>query len=261
MRMAIEKAHRFGIGFVCARGSNHYGISGYYTRMAMERGMIGLSCSNASPLMVPPNGAARGVGSNPLSFAMAATGGDQFILDMASTTAGLCKIKLAEAQGKKIPEGWAINERGKSLTDPREALKSRMLLPLADYKGFGIALMVELFCGILSDSDVGPQIRDWTSHDRVANLGQAFIAIYPDVFAPGSRNRLAHLLSHLRDLPHKGDKPVIVPGDMQKMNMDKVDKEGGIHYIKEIMEKSFRIAQEVGIEPMVFTKKKLVFLS
>lgn len=176
-------------------------------------------------------------------------------------TATTNKIHLLSKKGESLPKGWVINDRGEDVTDPEEALASGMLMPLGGYKGFGLTIMIELFCGILSGSNVGPEIRRWSENNKIANLGQAFIAIYPDVFAPGARTRLAHLLMHLRDLPNVGDQTVLVPGDIERMNVEKVDNEGGIHYHQKVMEDYFKLAQKIEVEPIKFYRKKIVTIS
>lgn len=263
MNLAIEKAKKFGIGMVVARGSNHYGISGYYSLMAMEQGMIGFNCTNTSPLMVPTRSKKSALGTNPLSFGMSASCDDEFVLDMANTTVALGKIELAKRKDEKIPKGWAIDKAGKVTTDPDEALEVSGLMPLggeektSGYKGYGLATMVEILCGVLSGSEFGPNIRKWKGNDhRVANLGQCFMAINPEVFAPGAKDRLTQLLKQLRELPKAGDKPILVAGDPERISMNRVDSEGGIAYHPNQIQNSADFAKQMGVEPMKLIKKK-----
>ncbi|OXU18489.1 hypothetical protein TSAR_011386 [Trichomalopsis sarcophagae] len=261
MELAIDKARKFGIGLVTARGSNHYGISGYYSLMAIEQDMIGFSCTNTSPLMAPTRSSQSALGTNPLSLGMGASDGDQFVLDMATTAVALGKIELAHRKEQPIPSGWAMDTDGKVTTDSEKALKASTLMPLggeeknSGYKGYGLATMVEVLCGILSGGNYGPNIRNWKNADREANLGQCFMAINPEVFAPGSKDRLAHLLQQLRELPTVGDKPVLVAGDPERAAMAKVDKEGGIQYHENQIKNSKEFAKELGVEPMKLVKK------
>ena len=261
MELAIEKARKFGIGMVAAKGSNHYGICGYYTLMAIEQDMIGFSCTNTSPLMAPTRSSRSALGTNPLSLGMGASDGDQFVLDMATTAVALGKIELAHRKGEPIPEGWAMDKSGKVTTDADQALQSSTLMPLggeeknSGYKGFGLATMVEVFCGILAGSQYGPNVRNWKGAHDIANLGQCFMAINPEVFAPGSKDRLGHLLQQLRELPTIGDKSVMVAGDPERTAMAKVDQEGGIHYNENQIKKSEDFAKEMGVEPMRLKKK------
>lgn len=261
MELAIEKAKNFGIGMVAARGSNHYGICGYYTMMAMEQGMIGFTCTNTSPLMAPTRSKKAGLGTNPLSVGMAADGGDEFVLDMATTAVALGKIELAIRKGEDIPEGWALGSDGKVTRNAEEANEASLLMPLggeehhSGYKGYGLGLMVEVLCGILTGSQFGPNIRPWKTGNRVADLGQCFIAINPEAFASGAKERLAILLKQLRSLPASGEKPVLVAGDPERQHMKKVDMEGGITYHPNQLEASEEFAKHMGVRPMKLVPK------
>lgn len=262
MELAMEKARKFGIGMVSARGSNHYGICGYYTRMAIDEGLIGFTCTNTSPLMAPTRSNAVGLGTNPLSLGMGASGDDRFVLDMATTAVALGKIELAIRKKDAIPEGWALGTDGKPTTNSENAYEASVLMPLggeernSGYKGYGLALMVEVLCGILSGGEFGPNVRQWKSKEKVANLGQCFMAINPEAFGPCSKERLAKLLSQLRNLPTDGGKPVLVPGDPERAAMEMVDKAGGITYHPNQLQASKEFAVKMGVEPMKLVPKK-----
>lgn len=261
VELAIEKAKKFGIGIVSARGSNHYGICGYYTKMAMDQGMIGFTCTNTSPLMAPTRSAKAGLGTNPLSLGMTACDGDEFLLDMATTAVALGKIELAIQQNDNIPEGWALGSDGKVTRNAEEAYKAALLMPLggkesnSGYKGYGLGLMVEILCGILSGSQFGPNIRNWKTGDKVANLGHCFMVINPEAFAPGSKERLSTLLAQLRDLPTADDNPVLIAGDPERQHMQKVDREGGITYHPNQLKISEDFAKHMGVQPMKLVPK------
>ena len=261
MELAIEKARQFGIGMVTARGSNHYGICGYYTLMAMEKDMIGFSCTNTSPLMAPTRSKNSALGTNPLSLGMSASCGDQFVLDMATTAVALGKIELAVRKEEPIPEGWAMDAEGKITTDAKAAVAAAALMPLggqeknSGYKGYGLATMVEVLCGILSGSNYGPNIRKWKESSSAANLGQCFMAINPEVFCPGSKDRLAQLLKQLRQLPTVGDKCVLVAGDPEREAMARVDRDGGIQYHENQIKSCASLAKEMEVEPIKLVKK------
>ncbi|XP_076183040.1 putative oxidoreductase YjmC [Ptiloglossa arizonensis] len=261
MELAIEKAKKFGIGMVSARGSNHYGICGYYTMMAIEQDMIGFSCTNTSPLVAPTRSKAKGLGTNPLSLGMGGLDGDQFVLDMATSAVALGKIELAVTKKEPIPEGWALGSDGKITTNPEDAYKASLLMPLggeernSGYKGYGLATMVEILCGILAGSKFGPNVRQWKDNNAIADLGQCFIAIDPRAFGTGSKERLSTLLKQLRELPIAGDKSVLVAGDPERTNMARVDKEGGIAYHPNQLKVSEELAKRLGVEPMKLLPK------
>jgi len=257
MRLAIEKARKYGISMVVTRGSNHYGICGYYTKMAMDQGLIGFNCSNTAPLMVPTRGTEAALGTNPLSLGMA-TNGDEFLLDMATTTVALGRIEMACQLKEDIPDGWALGLDRTTTCDAIEAYEACLLLPLggteitSSYKGYGLALMVEVLCGILAGSDFGPNIRPWKVDEGVANLGHCFICIDPEVFMPGSKERLSTLLAQLRLMPslEGPEKPILIPGDPEREHMAKVDRDGGISYHPTQIKISEEFAKQMGVQPM-----------
>ena len=256
MDLAICKAFDYGIGIVAVKCSNHYGMAGYYALMAIEQNMIGFTCSNTSPLMSVPRSCKAALGTNPLSLGMGATCDDQFVLDMATTATAVGNIELAVRKNEAIPNCWALGPDCQPTTDSKLALKTLRLLPLGGteetggYKGYGLALMVEVLCGILSGCDYGPNIKAWDDNEKPANLSQCFIAINPEVISLGSQDRLADLLERLRDLPIDGDKFVQVAGDAGRMSMAKVDKEGGIEYSESMVKDTEEIAQKLGVKPM-----------
>ncbi|KAK2708513.1 hypothetical protein QYM36_014199, partial [Artemia franciscana] len=160
----------------------------------------------------------------------------------------LTRIEIQNRKNEPLPEGWAIDKSGKVTTDGRVAMQEGCLLPLggteinSGYKGYGLAFMVELFCGILSGSDYGPKIRRWLEADRPANLGQCFIAVDPNCFAPGFSDRLQDMMDFCRNMePTESSKPVLVAGDPEKMHMDKVNRQGGITYLQNQIDASTQL--------------------
>jgi LDH2 family malate/lactate/ureidoglycolate dehydrogenase len=166
MKLAIEKAKDTGLGFVTARNSNHYGIAGYYSMMALEHGQIGISMTNAAPLVVPTFGADALLGTNPISIAIPADG-DPFVLDMATSVVPRGKLEVYNRASKAMPEGWAVDTTGRATTDAAVVLDSFKkrepggILPLggegelySGHKGYGMGLAVELFCTVLSGAAV-----------------------------------------------------------------------------------------------------------
>ncbi|XP_015114246.1 uncharacterized protein LOC107039241 [Diachasma alloeum] len=259
MELAIQKAKTFGIGMVSARGSNHYGICGYYSLMAAEKGLIGFSCTNTSPCLVPTRASSAALGTNPFSLAMRTQdGADEFALDMATTAVALGKIEVAINKKDEIPKGWALGADGKPTKNPQEAYDVGNLQPLggaeetSGYKGYGLATMVEVLCGVLSGSRFGQNIRHWQRPEGIADLGQCFMAINPQVFAPGAGDRLGQLLGQLRGLPAADDAAgsVLVAGDPERTAMRNVDEEGGIRYHPNQIKICHKMALRLGVKPM-----------
>jgi LDH2 family malate/lactate/ureidoglycolate dehydrogenase len=156
MEMAIRKARESGIGMVGVRNSRHYGMSAYYSMRALPHDMIGIAMTNASRQVVPTFGREAKFGTNPMCFAVPAGKERPFVLDMATTTAAAGKLELAARQGSAIPLGWALDESARVTDDPRTAQQARRLLPLGgtrvggSHKGYGLAILVEILCGVLT---------------------------------------------------------------------------------------------------------------
>src|SRR3972149_4958490 len=127
MEMAIEKARSSGVAMVGVRNSRHYGMSAYYSMLALPHDMIGIAMTNASRQVVPTFGRDARFGTNPLCFAVPAENERPFVLDMATNTAAAGKLELAVRLGKSIPTGWALNEKAEPTTDPKVAQQARRL--------------------------------------------------------------------------------------------------------------------------------------
>src|SRR5437016_6095495 len=186
MDLAIKKARDTAVGVVAVRNSNHYGIAGYYSLMALEHNLVGVSTTNAGPLVVPTFGRTAILGTNPISLAAPAMNEKAFVLDMATSTVPRGKVEVYNRLGKPMPHGWAVDETGRSSTDPKrvlDALANRLgggLLPLGGegeelggHKGYGVALMVEVRGGVLSAAATGPQV---SADDTGPNVGHFFMA-------------------------------------------------------------------------------------
>ncbi|KAM4601593.1 putative oxidoreductase YjmC [Polymixia lowei] len=258
MNLAIKKAKEVGIGWVVAHGSNHYGIAGYYAMQALKENMIGMSYTNTSPLVVPTRGKECTLGTNPLSVAAPAKDGDSFVLDMATSAVALGKIELHDRRGDSIPEGWGCDPQGKLTTDPGRVLKGGGLVPIGGneatggYKGYGLGMMVEVFCGILAGAQYSRHVRTWKVTDREANLGQCFVAINPDNFAPGFNDRMSDLLSIQRGLdPAEPGRPVLAAGDPERENMARCEEMGGIPYHLNVVNFMNECAKKIGVNPLL----------
>ncbi|XP_063421217.1 uncharacterized oxidoreductase YjmC-like isoform X2 [Mytilus trossulus] len=253
MDLAIQKAKTAGIGFVSCRGSNHFGIAGWYSLRAMEQGFLGMAFCNTSPMMVPPRGTTRTLGTNPLSLAAPANNGDSFVLDMATTAVALGKAELKDRKGEPLPSGWTVDKSGHETHDFKNL---HGLMPLggkeesSGYKGYGLAMMVETFCGILSGGAFGPFVRQWKAFERPANLGQCFIAIDPSQFEEGFTDRMQTLIDACRDQPSADKDPVLVPGDPERNHMELCDKLGGIPYHENQITFANEIATTYKLAPM-----------
>jgi LDH2 family malate/lactate/ureidoglycolate dehydrogenase len=211
---AISRSRDVGAAISVVRNTNHYGIAGWYAMRAAQEGLIGVSVTNTSPLVAPTRARVSMLGTNPIAVAAPAGRFGMLVLDMATATVPRGRIEVAARRGETLPLGWAIGPDGSPATTPEEALAGS-LLPLggeeasAGYKGYGLALVVELLTGILGDAAFGPNIIGLFSTEGKSDLGQFFMAIDPGVVdGPASFvNRLEKLIDQLTSAPLIPDAP------------------------------------------------------
>ncbi|KAM9495185.1 LOW QUALITY PROTEIN: putative oxidoreductase YjmC [Clarias gariepinus] len=262
MNLALKKAQEVGIGWVVAHGSNHYGIAGYYSLQALKKNMIGMCYTNSSPLVVPTRAKECTLGTNPISIAAPAKDGDSFVLDMATSAAAIGKVELHARNSCLIPEGWGCDANGLPCSDPQAVLSGGGLLPVGGsemtggYKGYGLAIMVEVFCGILSGSNYSKHVRMWRMADCKANLGQCFVALIPAFFADGFNDRMSDLLSIHRNLkPAVPEMPVMVPGDLERRHNQTCRELDGIPYSLSVVKHMNEVASTLGVTFLLPTNR------
>ena len=158
IKIAVERARRFGAGLVAVRHGFHFGTARRFALKAADEDCIGIVMCNTRPLMPAPGGAERVVGNNPIAIAVPSDGPAPIVLDMATSEAAMGKIRMAEKAGEKIPGTWAVKADGSATTDPAEAIAG-MLLPASGPKGFGLAFLIDLLCGVLSGGATGSAVQ------------------------------------------------------------------------------------------------------
>jgi ureidoglycolate dehydrogenase (NAD+) len=212
--LSIELARAHGAGVVSARHSGHFGAAGFYAIRAAQAGLIGVAMTNTEPLVIPYGGIEPALGTNPIAFAAPSGDGGVFNLDMATSQVAINRINNARDEGRPIPEGWGVDERGEPTTDPA-AVKSAV--PLGGYKGYGLALMVEVLCGVLAGAGVRDGVGDlYSGGEQRQNSGHFHLAIDPERTVGRERfaGVLAGLLDELRAItPASGFDEVLVAGD------------------------------------------------
>jgi LDH2 family malate/lactate/ureidoglycolate dehydrogenase len=188
MELAIAKCKQTGIAAVAVRNSNHYGAAGYYAWMAAQAGLIGISMTGVhTAATVPTFGTEPRFGTNPIAFAAPAGRNRPFLLDMATSTVAVGKLVLAGRAGKPLPAGWAVDEQGQALTDPKRARELRRLTPLGgtrdlgSHKGYGLAMMVDILCSTLSGAAFAPARAPFKPGEPY-DVGHFFLAMDPGAF-------------------------------------------------------------------------------
>lgn len=207
MNKAIEMAKKNGVGLISVRNSNHYGIAGYYAKLACNEGLIGISTTNSEAIMVPTNGRVAMLGSNPIAIAMPAKPYD-FFFDASTTVVTRGKVEVYNKKGEPLPEGWTINAAGQPGSDAKDILKNidekngGGILPLGGateklggHKGYGYGMIAEIFSSILSQGLT-------SNHTHIGALGgtcHSFIAINPNLFGDPETIK-AHFSTYLEEL-------------------------------------------------------------
>ncbi|MBS7543298.1 Ldh family oxidoreductase [Ancylobacter oerskovii] len=220
MREAIRRARLHGVGAVALRNSNHFGTAMYFTLTAARAGCVGFLSTNASPAMAPWGGRAKAVGTNPWSWAAPAGRQAPMVLDIANTGVARGKIYLARQKKLAIPEGWAINAAGEPTTDPEEALGG-VTLPMAEHKGYAIAVMMDMLSGVLTGSAFGTGVTGPYQAEKRGGTGHFIIALdiaafqSPDAFGA----RMEQLIGELKSVPlAKGHDEIVYPGELEARN-------------------------------------------
>jgi LDH2 family malate/lactate/ureidoglycolate dehydrogenase len=224
MALAIEKAAAHDLGVVTVRHSNHYGIAGYYAMMALERDLIGISMTNTHPGVAPTGGRTRVYGTNPIAIAVPTAGPIPFVLDMATSAVPYGRMEVAARRGLPLADGWALDNRGLPTTSTAAGLVG-MLLPLggaeitSGYKGYGLALAIEMLSAVLPGSLYGPLVHSITDASTPSDLGQFFMAINVAAFDDPSafKERAADLLRVVKESPlAEGASEILVAGEKEQ---------------------------------------------
>jgi len=233
MTKTIERARQIGIALCTVRHSTHFGAAGYYSMMALEHDCIGLALSNALPMVAPHASRRPQVGTNPLSVAFPTLRNRPYVLDMATSVAAGGKIVNHAREGKPIPLGWACDRDGNPTSDAREAMKG-YYLPLGGYKGSGIALAIDMLCGVLSSGQYGLHIvkSSQLGPDRIQDgpgIGHLFaaidIAFYRDPEA--FKREIDAYIDEIKAAPTApGFEEVLVAGEPEFILQEQIGKAG-----------------------------------
>lgn len=223
MQLCIEKAGQAGIAMATVSHSNHYGIAGYYAMMALPHDMIGVSFTNSGPLVAPTHGKKAMLGTNPIAVAVPALSQKPFVLDMATSIVPIGRITVYQKEGKQIPAGWGIDGNGQITEDPAKVNSGGALMPLGGpeilrgYKGYGLALMVDIFSGVLSGAGFGEKVSG-SSNDGAANVGHFFAAVKIEAFREinAFKKDMDDLLIQLKNSPKaEGEERIYIHGEKE----------------------------------------------
>ena len=261
MNIAIEKAHKCGTGWVAVKNSNHFGIAGYHSMMALPHNMIGLSMTNASPLVAPTFSTERLLGTNPICVAIPAGKQPPFIADFATTTAANGKLEILQRKNEEAPLGWVQTKEGKSTTNAHGVKEGGALIPLGSdrehgsHKGYSLGAWVDIFSGVLSGANYGPWVPPFVSFlappaDPVGEgIGHFVGAMRVDAFrsVEDFKHHMDNWISRFRKAKTVAGQPgVVIPGDPER-EQEKIRAKEGIPLNGKVVEDLQEIAKKMQV--------------
>ncbi len=241
MNLAIEKALKAGTGWVSTFNSNHFGIAGYYAMMALEKDMIGITLTNANPLVAPTFSISRLMGTNPIAVAIPALKQPAFVADFATTPVARGKLSVAEKKGEKVPFGFVQDKAGNPSDDPAILKSGGSMLPLGgdrvhgSHKGYCLSAIVDIFSAVLSGANFGPFVPPSVAYLPVLEkktgegTGHFFGAMRIDSFQPAEqfKKKMDEWIETFRAAkPAEGQERVLIPGDPEREAEDRIRREG-----------------------------------
>ena len=248
--LAIEKAKANGVGWVGARMSNHAGPAALYVTMPLKHDMIGLYFAVGSSNHLPPWGGSESLlGTNPMAVAVPALDEPPIVLDMSPTVAAYGKVRLKAQRGEQMPAGWMIDRDGKPLTDPKRADEGH-LLPIGDYKGSGLSLIIGLLAGALNRAAIGRDVVDFVKEaGKPTNTGQAIAALSIEAFMPPAefKRGVDRFIRDIRDSPRlPGVERIWLPGEQSHTKL--LDRRAhGVPVPKALRESLDNVARDLNV--------------
>ena len=246
MQKAVELATQTGIAIVNVRNSNHFGIAGYHAVTAAKAGLVGWSMTNARSEMAPWGSAEAVLATNPWGMAVPTPLEHPIMLDMALTMSGKGMMRWYEQLGKPMPASWALTPDGHTTTNPSEAMDGP-LLPIGEYKGYGMSLITDILTGVMSGAKFGLTVfRDETHYD----VGHTMVAIQPEVFMDRHvfDTRLEQLISEVKSAtPINPEHPVLLPGELEYQRSVQ-RRHAGIPIANDTVSKLRVLADDIGVE-------------
>jgi LDH2 family malate/lactate/ureidoglycolate dehydrogenase len=262
MQVAIEKAKVAGTGWVSVKNSNHYGIAGIHAMQALQHDMIGISLTNASPLVSPTFSSERLLGTNPIAVAIPAKNQPPFVADMATTTAANGKLEILQRKGEEAPLGWVQDKFGQPTTNVNGVKEGGSLLPLGgdrehgSHKGYALGAIVDIFSAVLSGANYGPWVPPFVAflqpHPNPVGegLGHFFGAMRVDAFRPAEefKENMDNWISRFRSSKVTfGHEKVLIPGDPER-ELESVRREKGIPLVKAVEEDLRALGEKFGVD-------------
>jgi LDH2 family malate/lactate/ureidoglycolate dehydrogenase len=248
----IDMAKIYGMGMVAVRNSNHYGMGATYVLRAVRQGFACFAFTNASKAMPPWGGAEALLGTSPFAVGVPGGGEGDFVLDMSPCVAARGKIRKAARRGESIPQDYALDSEGRRTTDPIAALNG-VVLPMGGPKGSGLAMMMDIFGGVMSGSAFAGEVNDqYKVMDKPQNVGHWFLVFRPEVFLDGGvvefRERMDFLLKKVKGCKKAdGFERIYVSGEIEA-ELEGKRLQQGIPYTQAEIDTLHGLAKKVGVE-------------
>jgi LDH2 family malate/lactate/ureidoglycolate dehydrogenase len=258
MAAAIDMAKSSGIGLVSVKHSNHFGMSAWVVQQALDAGMMSLVFTNSSPALPVWGGKSKLMGVSPIACgAPGGAKGRPFIMDMAPSVAARGKIYKALRRGERIPEEWALDSDGQRTDDPAKALQG-VMLPMGGPKGSAIAIMMDVFSGVLSGSAFAGHVTNPYDPSKPADVGHFLVAIKPDLFmsVEDFKDRMDYLYSRVVGSDKMAGVPrIYFPGEIEDMSKEKRLRDG-IPLVDAEVQALNKEAERVGVACMTTSQPR-----
>ena len=214
IKTAIKNAKKTGIGLVGVKNSGHYGLSGYYAEQAVKKNLIAFCFTNAPPAIAPFGSKKKLFGTNPICFGTPTSSKIPFILDTSVSIINRGKLRVAARTGKKIPKNVALDKLGKPTTDAKKALVG-VQLPIAEFRGSGLAWMVDILSGVFTGGNHAGKVKDpFDDFSGPQNIGHLFMVMKPNLFVGNYNQRINKNIKTIKKLPKlKGVRKIYYPGE------------------------------------------------
>lgn len=256
MKMCIAKAKQSGLAAITVKNSNHFGIAGFYSMMALEHDMVGICMTNSQPLVSPTYGRTAVLGTNPISVAAPSGKKIPYVLDMATSAVAYGKIQLYEKKKEEIPVGWGIDSEGRVTTDPTKIKPGGLgaLLPLggmditAGYKGYGLALFVEILCSTLSGGNYLTNVGS-PSSPNPTGVSHFFMAMDIAAFRPiaAFKDQMDDMVELLKNSPLAVDRDEILIAGEKEFEYEKYNQIHGVPLIQPIIDDLIKEGDKIGV--------------
>lgn len=262
MKLAIKKAKRYGSGWISVQNSNHFGIAGYHSMLALPHDMIGWAMTNAAPLVVPTFAVEKMLGTNPIAVSVPAGNQPPFVADFASTAVAYGKMEILQRKGLSAPIGWVQDANGNPTDDANAVKNGGGLLPLGgdrehgSHKGYGLGAIVDIFSGVLSGANFGPWVPPFATAGFMAageqvgkGTGHFLGAMRIDGFRPAAdfKADMDRWIDRFHAAPSIDGQKVLVPGDPER-EIEAQRKIEGINLLEPVVNDLKSLGERFGIE-------------